>query len=687
MRWARTALCTLSSVALALLGTWGAAAPGAGAAAQGHSVVPASSGGPALTLLSQSPWVSPQQPWFNLAVGVNPAEGSAGDLHVDLTFYGRLDDSSQLQQSIGGTPPTGTLAHDNLVTVAAGGPTGLTASVCVTVLPQSSASTPATGAGACPAGAPILVLGCTPLTGRCGDVYPVGVALVRQGSAVPVAHFTTFLTYQEPGAIGAGGPLSVAVVLPVAGAGFDTVANALAAHHDVPTTLAVDPASVNAIEQGRTRDGGHALAQLQALPADEVVDDSYVPINLSALSEAGITGEITAQMLRGDQLLRAAGLKPAGGTWVDPFSNFTQGDAANLATGLQAAGASQLVLSDSDLATSGLNSSFTFAQPFGLDLGQGSPTTAAAVDTSLSARFSADPADPVLSAEQLLAGLSFVHFENAFLSNQRGIVLAPPAGWKPSAAFLDTLLGGLLPNQVLSPVTLAQFFQSVPVGGGPNDREPSVRHLQAGGATHGITHNAAVRIGLARQQLGSYADAVKPGHPPQLNSLGDGLLATEALGLSATRRAAALSAYDRSFAAATGKITLATERTVTFTAQQAAIPVTVLSASPYPVHVVVTLDSDKFTFPNGNTRTLLLDRPTTSVRVTAQARTSGDRLPIEVTLRTPDGQLLIAHTVLTVQSTAISFAGVALTALAGAVLLLWWVRTWLRSRRARARAR
>ena len=95
----------------------------------------------------------------------------------------------------------------------------------------------------------------------------------------------------------------------------------------------------------------------------------------------------------------------------------------------------------------------------------------------------------------------------------------------------------------------------------------------------------------------------------------------------------------------------------------------------------MTLTSDKFTFPDGNTQPLTLDRPTTSVRVTAQARTSGDRLPIEVTLHTPDGQLLIAHTVLTVHSTAISFVGVALTVLAGAVLLVWWVRTWRRSRR------
>jgi hypothetical protein len=171
-----------------------------------------------------------------------------------------------------------------------------------------------------------------------------------------------------------------------------------------------------------------------------------------------------------------------------------------------------------------------------------------------------------------------------------------------------------------------------------------------------------------------------------MTALNDGLLGTEARGLNTAQRNAALAGYDRAFTAETAKISLGTERTVTFTAQRAPIPITVLSAAPYPVCVVVTLASDKFTFPDGNTRVLLLDRPTTSVRVTAQARTSGDRLPIDVSLRTPDGQLLITRQVLTVQSTAISFVGVALTVFAGAVLVVWWIRTWRRSRRNRLRA-
>ena len=424
-----------------------------------------------------------------------------------------------------------------------------------------------------------------------------------------------------------------------------------------------------------------AVDQLEALADDEVIDSSYVPINIAALSEANLAGEIPAQIARGDDVLRAAGLKPAGGPWVDASSSFAQGDAANLAGGLQVAGATQLVLSDNDLASAGV-SNLTFAQPFSLDLGHGSTIAAAAADSSLSAPFDQDPGDPVLAAEQLLGRLSFVHYEDAFKADPRGVVIVPPAKWRPSETFMNALLGGLQNSPSLQAVTLSQLFEQVPAGG---NGEPSVRRLQSGPDGHGITHNAADRIAVAREQLASFAKAVS-GHPPVMTSLGDSLLSTEASGLSATRRAAALTAYDRAFASETDKITLATERTVTFTAQRAAIPVTVLSAAPYPVTVVVTLASDKFTFPDGATRQLVLNRPTTSVRVTAQARTSGDRLPIEVTLQTPNGQLTLAHTVLTVHATAISFAGVALTVLAGVVLLAWWVRTWRRSRRRRPRA-
>ena len=235
-------------------------------------------------------------------------------------------------------------------------------------------------------------------------------------------------------------------------------------------------------------------------------------------------------------------------------------------------------------------------------------------------------------------------------------------------------------------MTLDQYFAQGPVGG---NREPAVRHLQSGPARGGISKTSAQKIATARIQLDSYCcgtGRAVDGRPPEMDALSDALLGTETRGLSTVGRTAAINTYNRAFVDQIAKISIATEHTVTFTSGRAPIPITVLNNATYPVTVVMTLASDEFTFPNGNTRTLTLNRPTTSVRVVAQARSSGGRLPIDVTLRTPDGQLLLARTELTVHSTAISFVGVALTVLAGIVLLVWCARTWRRSRRARPRA-
>jgi hypothetical protein len=682
MRWGRTALCSLAAVAAVLLGT----APAASGGAPGV-VARAAAASPLLTLESQTNSVTPDQPWFNLKVGVNAAAGSPAGLRVSITYYARLDSASQLQQAIGGSPGGSVLGRQPDVAVTGGGQgQEPTTSSCVTVLRNARDTVPTSGDGMCAPGTLSIDMGCTPLSGTCGDVYPVAIALYRQNSTTPVAHLTTFLTYQEagaPGSIGHGGALNVGLVLPDSTtASTKALATALAAHPDVPVTLAVNPAGVQRSEIADPKTAPRALAQLGSLDGEQVLDQPYEPIDLAAMSEAKIPSEITAQLTRGDEILHEAGLRPTGGSWVDTASSFSQGDSSDLAGGLQGAGAAQLVLNEGDLTSAGLNN-YTFAQPFTLDLGRGSPVTAVAADSALSARVTAHPNDPVLSAEQLLAGLFFVHFENASLAQARGVVIMPPADWQASKLFLDTLLGGLSGNAALKPVTLDQLFTGVPVGG---NREPAVRHLQNGSATHGISHGAAVKIVLARQQLSSYTDAISGHVPPEMVTISDALLATERQGLSTSRRAGALASYARAFDAETGRISLADQETVTFTARQASIPITVLSSAPYPVHVVVTLSSDKFAFPSGNTRHLTLDRPTTSVRVTAQARTSGDRLPIDVTLHTSNGQLLLAHTVLTVHSTAISFVGVALTVLAGVVLLVWWARTWRKARRRRLRA-
>ena len=129
-------------------------------------------------------------------MGVNPAAGSPSALRISVAYYGRVNNPSQLQQAIAGTFPSKALLTDTLPVASSGG--SLAATSCVTVVPQLSSSVPAVGESPCPAGSPTLNLDCRPLTETCGDVYPVAVALEREGSSTPLARFTTFITYEEP---------------------------------------------------------------------------------------------------------------------------------------------------------------------------------------------------------------------------------------------------------------------------------------------------------------------------------------------------------------------------------------------------------------------------------------------------------------------------------------------------------
>ncbi len=173
MRWGRTALCSLAVVAALLLGS----APAASGGAPG-AVARAAADAPPLTLVTQTDRITPANPWFNVTAGVSPSEGSAGQLRVSFTYYSRLVGASQLQQAIGGSPGGSVLGRQSVAVT--GGSQGSTASSCVTVLRDSRDAPPATGAGVCAPGALSIDMGCTPNSGTCGDVYPVGIALYRQ---------------------------------------------------------------------------------------------------------------------------------------------------------------------------------------------------------------------------------------------------------------------------------------------------------------------------------------------------------------------------------------------------------------------------------------------------------------------------------------------------------------------------
>ena len=456
----------------------------------------------------------------------------------------------------------------------------------------------------------------------------------------------------------------------------------------VPVTVEPSPETLQGL--GEVSGAGAAAARtalgdLAVLSSDQTVHDvppqPYVPVDASALSGQGT--ELAGQMAEGGSILERAGVQttPAG----DPAAWVADGPVSSgLGASLEVIGSAlhspvQVVVPDSTLqAPAGSSTGITWGYPFKLSLGRGRTYEAAASDGQLATHFDAEPQDPALAANQLLADLAFVHFEQPNLADPRGIVAVPPVGWTPDPAFDRELLAGLHDNPDVTPVTLAGFFDQVPLGG---NGAPSTRALAPGNGptlAAGLGH----QISAARLRLTAFDSAVPKKGTPILSQLDDILLASQSITLGAPGQRSGVATFDRALSGQLSLIQLASERTITVTERTAAIPITVLSGAPYTVVGTLILSSNKFAFPPpGPTRTgVVLDHPTTPLRIEADARTSGD-LPVEATFVSPAGGLEIARGQLTVRSTTTSWVGVVLTALALAVLGGWWARTWWAGRR------
>lgn len=683
----------LGLVAVVALCSLGTAAPRAGATT--------GSGGsePALALAGQSPWVTPTTPGSTrtFTLDLAPGAGTPTSDEVVATLYTALKTRSGFEQTLKALPTGTLLDRTHPVALSAMPVVDHARSLAIAVLPDPTA-TPAPAAGV-----PTLDLQCVG-TGTCTGVYPLVVSLVRPaggGRTTTVARstFTTYLTYAaaksstpldfawvvpvaapvaiRPARKGTA-PAVLAPSAPVAGALAGLVAT-LAADPTVPATVAASPQTLQAMAArgGRTR---QAVAQLAAMSTgDQLVRqflaEPYVPIDLGSLAGAGEAEEISAQTGLGTSVLRSLGVTTTArsGTWV---ATGTVGTA--LRSGMAQVGDDQLVVPDVDLAPQRITMG-TWASAFSLALGKGAPLEAAAADSELADHFTADPADPALEANQLLADLAMIHFEAPNTPTPRGVVAVPPAGWVPTKAFDSAVLAGLATNPVVRATTLSSYFSAFST---VLATSPPVRRLATGGPGPVLSRSLAQHLTSARLHLTAF-DAAVPGNPPVKSGLDRLLLCAESDDLTAGGMAAGVRAFGQALDGQLSQIQLATQRTVTLTARTGLIPVTILSSAHYTVVGTLVLSGGRFVFPHGNTHRMTLDHATNPTRVDIEARTLGD-LPMQVVFRSPTGSLVIASGQLTIRSLATSLVGVALSVVALLVLLGWWARTWWNGRQRRS---
>jgi hypothetical protein len=514
-------------------------------------------------------------------------------------------------------------------------------------------------------------------------VYPVEVELREIGSGKIADRFVTHLAY-VPSTL-PGPRLGVAWVAPVhappalqpggsrrlteaSSNGLAALAAAVERYQTLPLTLHPTPETLQALAAStRPADVETLKALDRAAQVRQVVAGSYVPVSPPAY---GIDdqSELAAQLDHGTDVINdVLKVRPETRTQVndDGLDDASVGHLQDQQVDRLLIRGASLTLADQRLTPS---------QPFQLTGRPGRRLTTVAADTGLTSRF--DEKDPVLGAHHLLADLAMAYFE--FPSLTRGVVALPSLSWRPTAPFLDAFLSGLADSPVLAPMTLDQLFDNVPAAT-TSRRVPVVRRL---------TTTAAKPTGLAtnlrsvRKRLDDFGGLVDPGTPVFVN-LDEGLLVGQSTDLRASQRRAYTTAVDTRIDHQLSLIRVPSSRSITLTAREGEIPVTVLNETGYAVHVQVRLSSDQLRFPGGAraaVQAVDLTHQNTTARFRVQARTSGS-FPIRIELVSPDGQLTVGTSRFVVRSTAASGVGVALSLGAGCFLLVWWARHAMRARR------
>jgi hypothetical protein len=448
----------------------------------------------------------------------------------------------------------------------------------------------------------------------------------------------------------------------------------------VPLDALATPETIDALAEATAAGDEDLLASLrQGLTGRGILPSPYVPVELGSWTTGALTRELEAQIGRGDNVLAEQIGPPRDDEWV---ADATVTDEA--VSFLRNEGVTRVVVPESALEP--LDARLftrTLARRFTVGPAD-APVDAVMADTALSAHAGASD-DPVLDAQHLLADLATIYFDEPGLP--RGAVVQIPASWTPDAAFLRAVLTGLGSGGIFRPTTLDGFFDSVPAS---DDRgaeaEPGDPVLNRGLMPAPVTGLGSypAELTAARALLDTYRTAIGP-DSPRGDPFDRSLLVSGSIDLASGDRSAYLEGVRTGVLTELGKVEAPADQTITLTARTGKIPIIVRNTAGYPLQVLLQLDSDRLVFPEltGGETPLTLVEETTRVEVAVRARASGDS-PLDVTIATPDGRLVLATATYRVRSTAVSGVGVMLSVGAGLFLAAWWIRTILRDRRRRS---
>lgn len=654
--------------------------------AQGQQPSPSPTGGPAqpqmLRVARISPWLDEEHPFILTVQITNTTELSLQNVRLRVSVFGRVVTRSGLTQALEHGASSGFIGSSSDVVpdpIEAGGQRTLV----FRRVAQGLAAFRSTG------------------------VYPIQITLIWDGgntfafSAVPylasapvtAVNLSVLLPVSRPSIVRADGIFPAGALETINPGQLAQQMNALASHPGIPVTLAPSAATLDALvamSQGfPMRSQGTVIAVGSESPAakgaagaldaikkaattvGEIATVPYAPASLPALARHGLRADLLRQITLGRSVVQSTLGRAASLTTLAPPNLRIDKDALIAASSLGVTGA---VASTDTLATPLTEpfqpQNFGPSRPVGVSTAGENTVPVLLADEELSSR-AASQDQGVLAGQSVIALSAIAWLELPLFSPERVLLVAPEM--LPSPPAFAAMIGGLWTAPWVRMRTVGDALSSLPPKG-------SVTLKRAAGQD--TSYLAAARTaGSALATL----HKIIPSAPAEIATLDRNVLIAESsewAGASAIGAALARSVTTR-----VRSITRAVRvpsRNVTLTSRKGSIPITVINDNEFPLTVRVRLESSKVGFLDGDTHTIELAPPNTTVDFAIEARATG-AFPIDVRVESPDGRTVLTRGRIVVRSTAVSAVALAAVGTGVALLLFGSIRRDRRRKHAAAR--
>jgi|GEM_PF-3329457 len=437
---------------------------------------------------------------------------------------------------------------------------------------------------------------------------------------------------------------------------FTNVSNTVAeiANLGAQSTLILSPEALESASLLATLSSDDAIAELFSVnqPSNiEYVQDTYVPLNIAELEEINKSNLFSNHIALGRSITSDLQFSIPSRTLVT--QTFTKESISTIAL----SGIDKLVVDDNTFnATSVPSQRYAKVsdEDLSLSIAAGEYKLANSLPSSLS---------PSAQANYLIAATSIITLEAPSVS--RGAIIPLDIG-KLDASVATEFIRATSNNPLTRTIKLDTFFNEL-------DEDKSISNKLK---NQSIPVDKTTKIDSGQvDEVGRYARAGESIYPS--SSITNNVFKWSRLAiLSRSDRKVneiiSSESVRQQVENISNVINLPQKRTITLTSREDEIPVTVKNSSGEVLKVLVEVDSDKLSFPEGSRYEVTLNQENTTLVVPVKARTAGS-FPISVRVLSPSQEVEIVKQGVTVRSSAFSGVGVAISIASILFLAFWWI--------------